>query len=174
MRLLLGVAFVLLLAGPARAQTDVPDTSCTVVLRSITAPTFDGQSQRSDYIWTGVIDVDEHAIDVGARVGVEWVVGTQSFAETVNVRLQSQRPGVERFEFKIDRDTLPVTASVAQIRAFQVEVIPFVRMPDGHRLLDHNRSPDGTYELWSGHGTPPAGGESGPGFSIPDDPAICS
>jgi hypothetical protein len=159
---------------------DHSDTECAVVLRDVKAPDFSTTPSGRFYTWTGTVDVSNKVLKDGA-VGVQWHSSlADASSELVTKRVAGAPSGFVRFEFELSHDTLPNAGlDDTALRMFQMSLIPFVNLPNGTRLFDHNRLPDPqSYVLWSGDTAgglvnPPSDAEIGVGFGIKDDSRVC-
>jgi hypothetical protein len=163
---------------------DHPDTRCLVVLRDVNAPKdfphIPEVSPPASFVWTGTIDVSEKALD-GAAVGVQWKasVGDLKSSELVTKQVPGAPNGFQRFAFELSHDTLSTGGlDETLIAGFELQLIPFINLPNGARLFDHNRVPDlQSYVLWSGDtagGAVPDGGPLGKLWTIANDPKVCA
>lgn len=137
---------------------DQADRECRVVLRELTrlpAPDWDGyerecQGDVCTWIWTGHVDVSRDAFPADAAVGVLYrVVGDATWWEIPATAEAGGRAGFHAHGFKLREHVgLGPQSTEAELAAFRLELIPFVRLEGGGRLFDHNRRP-GDFDVYS-------------------------
>ena len=174
--------------APLNGHNDTADRSCKVVLRTAAFPDLAASTPPAGAAWypmTVIVDVASSLVSAGAKPGVSW---RGSFGKTAFQSEQTAKPiagaphGKQRFEIEIAFDTFPteLAGDATALAGFQMSLVPFVKMPNGARLFDHNRIKGNyaNYTLWSGDtqgGVVPAPSspEIGKGFAIADDTSLC-
>jgi hypothetical protein len=169
---------------------DHADHGCAIVLRDVKAPDF-GPVPAGSFVWTGTVDVatkllvDDGEGDGPAVPGVQWhsefSSGQNASSEVVTKKVAGASAGYQRFEFSLNHDTIPGSGGTStQLTSFQMSVLPFVTLPSGVRLFDHNRVANDlqSYVLWSGDtagGLVPTPNDPnlGKGFGVKNDPNVC-
>lgn len=130
---------------------DRADRECRVVQREVArlpAPDWNGYETECTggvctWIFTGHVDVLRDAFPTNAAVGVLYrVSGDATWWEIPAESAPQGRAGFFSHVFKLrEHVTIGPESSEAELAAFRLELIPFVRLPDGGRLFDHNRRP---------------------------------
>ena len=148
-------------AAPAPTETAAPaplvgvdgsqdqaDRSCNVVLRDLLRP-VSGQP------WQGTIEISQEAAAEGLVPSLLYQpAGDSTWHELAGTPSHATAtPGFARFDITLPLDPVPA----------DVQLVPFVRMPQGGRLFDHNRNPGDldNYDL------------AGPDYAIWDAPSVC-
>ncbi len=128
--------------APLEVGTDRADHECGVVLRTAqrmyanTDYETDCSSGTCLYVWRGQIDVAD-SISPDAAVGVLYHLQSDPTWWEVDANLASGAPpGVRRYAFSMTEHLFGPDAP-----GDAIELVPFVRLPDGSRLFDHNRHP---------------------------------
>lgn len=133
------------------AETDLVDTECLVVLRDLGQPAgmpsynVDGTNW---VVFEGHVDV---ASDEPGTLFVLYRNGSGAWREVEGTMMGGGAPGFRRYLFVLDGYTVPMGDSRAW-QSMSIEVAPFLLAPDGVRLFDHNRVPEGSdaYALTAG------------------------
>ncbi|MBN2495768.1 MAG: hypothetical protein JXR96_14340 [Deltaproteobacteria bacterium] len=125
-------------------STDAADRGCALILRWAERQ-MDEQGEllthcrdgACSWIWKGMIDAASSEIAAGASVGVLYTSPIDgSWWEVPAAYAGAGRVGFSRFEFWIEEHAPgPDTAGG------RLELVPFLRRPDGSRLFDHNAHP---------------------------------
>jgi hypothetical protein len=128
---------------------DQADRECRVVLREVSrlpAPDWNGYERECagdvcTWIFTGHVDVSRDAFPTDAPVGVLYrVSGDSTWWEIPADATAGGRAGFFSHVFKVrEHVTIGPDSSEEALAAFRLELIPFVRLPEGGRLFDHNR-----------------------------------
>ena len=135
---------------PKSSVHDSADYSCTLVLRQIRQPFGLPANPVGGVNWVvfeGQVDVDE---DQKGTPRVLYSSRYTGWREAGAKPVPGAQPGYQRYEFVLDDRTVPAGVSSAW-SSMKIEFIPFLQLPDGGRLFDHNRSsaPAGNYVLTS-------------------------
>jgi hypothetical protein len=148
---------------------DRADRSCTIVLRDLARRADDRggyQTQGGNWVWFGALDVARPALDAGARPAVIYRPNAnEDWYEAPAAAAAGAPLGFERFAFRLAEHTSPMPSmSGSAIAAARMEVVPFLAMPDGSRVFDHNRNPGDfdNYVLAASNG-----------FRVVDEPGAC-
>jgi len=135
--------------GPADGM-DSPDVHCQVVLRDAARPLTEGGHERAPggrFLWRGSLQVSRAVLDEGGEPhvlfstslsGGEWYETAAAF--------RSQSDLTATYDFTIDAFT---PGEEWDMGAFRISLVPFLRLPGGWRVFDHNRNPGlmDNYEL---------------------------
>jgi hypothetical protein len=121
---------------------DQADRNCNIVLRGLERT---GTSATSDsYVWTGSLEVSSAAAAEGLAPAViyQWGSDPSWHQGTVTAATDgSATPGFAKYTVTLDHDLLgPGMSGTAQTSA-DIQVVPYLPMPGGGRLFDHNRNP---------------------------------
>jgi hypothetical protein len=125
---------------------DSADTSCQVVLRSVAPPASTnpaGPVEDRFFVWEGFVDVAPSAVAAGARPEVQWNGKVLEHVWISTTRAGAGEGGLDRFEFHLVSD---ITAESPTALQENMNLIPYLRMPSGDRVYDHNVS-GGDYVL---------------------------
>lgn len=142
----------------AAAYVDVADRECRVVLHDVARPTHQGAVAPSCtpngpcvYVWNGAVDVDAARFDDVARVEVMYRTGTTQGAwyAVPADEIAAPAAGLRRFAFTLDHFTPSQGMSFTSLNRTAIDLIPYLVLNDGTRVLDHNRVADplGNYAL---------------------------
>lgn len=145
--------------------TDRADYDCQVVLRDVGRKAGSPFATKDGWIvWSGSVDVAQAALDAGAEVGVLYHRGGPWYEADIIPPSDGNRYGFEMW-YGIS------TGGEGGLnwQQMKIDFVPFLRMPDGTRVFDHNanRDPFANYVLdysW------------GPGrwpFTLIQDPNVC-
>lgn len=156
--------------GKADGAGDAADGSCQVVLRQLgRQPGTNGyQTVCRDgvcsWVWQGEVEVDATLAITGVGLlyrlegDTTWwqVAGTPSSMQAT--------PGMKRYQVRIDEHVLGPDASEAELGGARIDAIPFVELPSGGRLFDHNRVKDAldSYHMSASNG-----------FAVAYAPQVC-
>jgi hypothetical protein len=135
-----------LISADGGQSADRADRACQIVLRDLARRSDDRggyQTQGGNWIWFGSVDVTRPALNAGARPAVIYRPNAnEDWYEAPATGTSGAGPGFERFAFKLAEHTSPMPSmSGSSLAASRMEVVPFLAMPDGSRVFDHNRNP---------------------------------
>ncbi len=128
---------------------DSADRSCQVTLRSVgrVAGATGGFATRCTpngpcyFIWEGVIDVAATA-KAGSK---PWVLYRSTdatvWSKKVGTAIAGGPAGYQRYKFRLETNTVSAGMSATSLQRARLELSPYLRLPDGTRLFDHNRLP---------------------------------
>jgi hypothetical protein len=125
--------------GKADGQ-DRSDRDCKIVLRTLSQPNGLPTHSADGVNWvvySGRIDVADDA--EGAPRALFTSRSTNGWWQVDSVPIDGAAAGYQRYQFTLDRHTVPGGDSTAW-RSFRIEVVPFLAT-NGDRLFDHNRYP---------------------------------
>jgi hypothetical protein len=153
----------------AADSLDGSDRRCQVVLRSA-ARISDGAggfvSKGSSWVFAGELHVASAALEVGAEPFVLYHGGSGTGWWEVAAEPTGEVEGAfESFRFRLDEHLPGPGMSGTALSQARIEVVPFLRLPGGGRLFDHNRNPGAldNYRLgWMLNQ-----------FRVADDPSAC-
>ena len=135
----------------ADGSGDRPDFDCAVTLRSVgriqSGPGYATTCDLGDrsgsclYVWEGFIDVDASLAGQVESVGVLFKTGQTGGQWYVSAAepIEGADNGFLHYAFRIDRYTPAAGMSMTSLNRTVIELIPYVRSPNGSRLFDHNR-----------------------------------
>lgn len=136
-------------------STDSADRGCQLVLREVgRTPAGDGYAKQCaggvcTWVWSGHVDVSMDAFPQGADVRVLYrLSGDTQWWEVPASAVPSSRPGQSSYLFQVSEHLVGPTTGEAELAVARVELIPFLRLPDGRRLFDHNRR-KGDFDVYS-------------------------
>ena len=151
---------------------DQADRNCHVVLRGMARNSIGVgyETVGSSWVWQGTVEISEAAANEGLVPSVLY----QSGSDPTWFRVDGQpvsiaaTPGYVRFAVRLDHDLPGPGMSGTSLSHTRIKVVPFLQLPGGGRLFDHNRNPSDfdnytitSPELAIGHDdticTPPAG-----------------
>ncbi len=150
--------------------SDKADRECRVVLDGVgripSGPGYESVSTPTGswYVWAGAVHVAPEALAAGYeprvlyRSGGQWrEVGTTPLGER-------DVHGMERYAFRIERDTASPGWGLTTLDRYRMSVIPYL-VGSGQRWFDHNRRYGAmdAYEL-----------DLGNGWSVQPDPTACA
>jgi len=123
-------------------STDSADRNCHVVLRNlarnnINGFTYETSANGSSWVWSGVIQISDEAAAEGLTPSLIYKLGSSAWQHAAIT------PGADATHFvaRLDRDLVGPGWSATAITNARIEVVPFIAMPEGGRLFDHNRNP---------------------------------
>jgi hypothetical protein len=126
-------------------SSDLADRNCQVVLREITRQMGDNALQTQctagvcNWVWAGSVEVAE---GLAGTVRVLYRrVGDPTWWQVDAAPAAYSQPGFARHAFTIHEHLIGPDASEAELAATSIELMPFLELPDGTRLFDHNRRP---------------------------------
>ncbi|MCL4228705.1 MAG: hypothetical protein KJZ91_29915 [Myxococcales bacterium] len=148
---------------------DQADRDCHVVLRDLARVgngTGGWQEQAGVWIWEGAVEISEAAAAAGAVPAVLFQYGSDpTWWEVAAIPdAGAATPGFVRHRVRLDHHLPGPGLSGTALTRARVEVVPFVRLPAGGRLFDHNRHPGDfdNHEL-----------TLATGFAVPRNDAVC-
>jgi len=118
-------------------STDSADRNCNIVLRDLDRPWtgFDYEMHDGHWVWVGTIEISEAAASEGLVPTLIYQSGASAWYEVAATPAQAApTPGFARFTVRLD-EHVPGPGSTDSVQA-----VPFLRMPQGGRLFDHNRN----------------------------------
>lgn len=126
------------------SQPAIADHGCQVVLRNASRE-FTGNGYATactgdtcSWVFKGTVDIADEALVAGTTVGAVYRSSVDgSWQEVVAAREERSPPGFERFTFRIEDVFGPDTVEEQSY----VELVPYLSLPDGTRLYDHNSNP---------------------------------
>lgn len=127
-------------------STDKADHQCQIVLRSISRqPGTNGYKTQCtagvcNWVWEGSVEVTDQVKGGVVRV-LYHLAGDPKWWQVDTTPAASSQPGFVRHEFAIHEHLIGPSASEAELAAAKIELMPFVELPDGTRIFDHNRRP---------------------------------
>ncbi len=124
--------------------TDAADQACQVVLRSVARQPggpddeTDGPEASSLYVWRGAVDVAE-TVPADATVHVLYHLASDPTWWEVEASPEvASTPGYRRYAFALSDQLFGPGADASGL---SLQLVAFVRDPEGGRLFDHNRFP---------------------------------
>jgi hypothetical protein len=151
---------------------DSADGDCQVVLRKASRPAAPGGFETVCveggcwFLWAVEVDVSREALERGAVPKILYQSGIDATWWSVDAEPGSDlSAGHGRFRFRIFEHTVSPGMSLTALQRARIQLIPYLLMPNGGRLFDHNRivDPLRSYELVEGNG-----------WALGDDPAVCA
>ncbi len=125
---------------------DQADRNCHVVLRDLernwTGFTF--ETVGSSWVWSGSVEISEAAAAEGLVPAAMFHLAPNGPWASVNASPVSAAatPGFVRYMIRLEQNGLPGPGwSGTSLSNVKLEVVPFIRLPQGGRLFDHNRNP---------------------------------
>jgi hypothetical protein len=149
-------------------STDTADRNCHVVLRELQRPWtgFTWESQGASWVWSGTIEISEAAAAEGLEPVLLYQSGSDpAWREVAATPMQAPAtPGFVRYGVRIHQGLPGPGMSGTGLLNSRIQAVPFLRMPQGGRLFDHNRHPGDAdnYQLAS------------PDFSVWRDDTVCA
>jgi hypothetical protein len=152
---------------------DQADRNCHVVLRDLernwTGFTF--ETVGSSWVWSGTVEISEAAAAEGLIPSAMFHMAPSGPWQSVDAVpvTAAATPGYVRYMLRLTHNSLPGPGwSGTSLSNAKLEVVPYMRLPQGGRLFDHNRNPGDTdnyvltnpdLAIWSNATvcTPPAG-----------------
>jgi hypothetical protein len=123
---------------------DQADRSCNVVLRDLARPSASPgyQAHGANWIWTGGVEISQAAAAEGLVPAALYRSGSDPTWHEVSgtVSAVAATTGYRRYDVVLDGGALPGpgTSGTALAHA-KIQVVPFLHLPGGGRLFDHNR-----------------------------------
>lgn len=153
--------------------SDRADRECGVVLRGarrLPGPTgleVDCSTGRCWFVWGFEVDVADALVEVGAIPAVLYRSGSDPtwWEASPSTSAPSPVEGYERYAVRVFEHTVDSGMSLTSLMRTRIESIPFVHLPGGGRLFDHNRQP-GDFDVYA----LVADNE----WSVAEDPAVCA
>jgi hypothetical protein len=149
---------------------DQADHGCHVVLRDL-ARAGNGlggyATSGSSWIWSGTVELSTETAAAGLVPTVMYQSGSDpAWHEATAVASgQAATVGFARFTISIDQGLPGPGMSGTSLANSKIQVVPFVRLPEGGRLFDHNRHPGDldNYVM-----------NAGDGLAIASDGSVCA
>lgn len=133
------------LLGAADGQ-DSADRACRVTLVEIgRRPNDTGGyvDNGHEWIWLGLVDVAQEALDEGARPGIIYhLLGQSDWYEVWGTPTHGAADGFQRYEFQVADQLIGPGMSGTALTNSVIELIPVLHLRGGGRLFDHNRHPN--------------------------------
>jgi hypothetical protein len=133
------------LTGKADAA-DQADRSCQIVLRSVDRRAGDNGYETQctaggcNWIWDAEVEISKEI--KGATVHLLYRrVGDPTWWQVDAIPAAHSQPGFVRHKLSIHEHLFGPSATEAELAAARIEVMPYLELPDGARLYDHNRRP---------------------------------
>lgn len=147
---------------------DQADRNCHVVLRDL-GRNFTGigyETHGTSWVWQGTVEISEAAAAEGLVPAVIYqsrTNGTWYRVDGTPVGVAGT-PGYVRYTVRLDHDVPGPGTSGTALANSRIQVVPFLDLPGGGRLFDHNRNPSDldNYAITS------------PDFAIWRDDTICT
>lgn len=151
---------------------DGADYGCQVVARQIRRtvepPGFvtrcvDG---TCSWAWRATVDVSDGALAEGASPGVLYQGMDEVWREVDGLPIRGVNAGMTRYGFDVFEGLVgPGSTSTTGLANYRLNLIPFLRFPDGRRVFDHNRLSDAGVSYGLGAETD---------YALLDDPRVCA
>lgn len=125
---------------------DAADRSCHVVLRDLarnwTGSTF--ETVGSSWVWQGSVEISEAAAAEGLVPSALYHLAPSKpwFTATGTPSSAAATPGFVRFTIRLEQNLPGPGWSGTSLSNAKLEVVPYLAMPEGGRLFDHNRNPN--------------------------------
>ncbi len=125
---------------------DQADRSCHVVLRDLkrNGSGFSYETVGSSWVWSGSVEISEAAAAEGLVPAAMFHLAPSGPWTTVTAAPvpAPATPGYVRYLIRLEQNGLPGPGwSGTALSNVKLEVVPFLRLPQGGRLFDHNRNP---------------------------------
>ncbi|MFN0251282.1 MAG: DUF6209 family protein [Kofleriaceae bacterium] len=122
---------------------DQADRNCHVVLRHLErgGASFSFETVGSSWVWSGTIEISDAAAAEGLAPSVMYRMapsGAWSSVDAVELD-QAGTPGFQKLNVRIHQGLPGPGWSGTSLSNAKIEVVPFLRLPAGGRLFDHNR-----------------------------------
>lgn len=135
--------------APATGKADAADQadrSCQIVLRSIgrRAGTNGYETQCTagmcNWVWDAEVEISEEI--KGATVHLLYrLAGDPTWWQVDATPTSYSQPGFVRYKLSIHEHLFGPAATAADLAVARIELIPFIKLPGGARIFDHNRRP---------------------------------
>ncbi|HSD91121.1 MAG TPA: DUF6209 family protein [Kofleriaceae bacterium] len=123
---------------------DSADRNCNVVLRELgrTQTGFTYLTSGSSWVWQGTVEISEGAAAEGLTPSVLFHLAPNGpWFEAQGAAVQAPAtPGFVRYAITLDHDLPGPGWSGSSLSSARIEAVPFLKMPQGGRLFDHNRN----------------------------------
>src|SRR5258705_10342515 len=153
---------------------DSADRNCNVVLRGMERnwTGFNFETVGDSWVWQGDVEISEAALADGIVPHAIYQAGSDPTWRTVVATPVpgAPTPGYARYTVRIFEGLPGPQTDPAVLASTTIQVVPYLAMPEGGRLFDHNRntrdldnyafsSPD--FAIWHAPGvcTPPSGSQ---------------
>ncbi|MDX2090481.1 MAG: DUF6209 family protein [Kofleriaceae bacterium] len=147
---------------------DQADRSCHVVMRQLAraGSSFTWETEGSSWVWSGSVEISEAAANEGLVPAVMYRMAPSGPWTTVQATASSAPAtlGYARFDVRLHQGLPGPGWSGTTLTNARIEVVPYLALPEGGRLFDHNRhrSDFENYLLAS------------PNLALPGDASVCS
>jgi hypothetical protein len=126
-------------------SADQADRNCHVVLRDLSRNStgISWETAGSSWVWSGAIEISDAAASEGLVPSAMYHLapnGPWSSVDATPVTAPAT-PGYARFMIRLDHDLPGPGWSGTSLSHVRLEVVPYLRLPQGGRLFDHNRNP---------------------------------
>lgn len=124
---------------------DQADRSCHVVLRDLqrnsTGISF--ETSGSSWVWSGTVEISAAAAAEGLVPSAMYHLAPSGAWTSVDATpvTAAATPGFVRYMIRLDQNLPGPGWSGTSLSNAKLEVVPFLRLPQGGRLFDHNRNP---------------------------------
>lgn len=127
---------------------DQADRNCHVVLRdlerNVTGLTF--ETVGSSWVWQGTIEISQAAADEGLVPSAMYRMAPSGAwssvtATPITSSATGPAPGFVAYSIRITQGLPGPGWSGTSLSTARIEVVPFLALPEGGRLFDHNRHP---------------------------------
>lgn len=124
---------------------DQADRNCHVVLRQLarSGSGFFYETNGSSWVWGGTVEISAAAAAEGLVPSAMYHLAPNGPWTSVDATPSqaTATPGFVRFDVRLDQNLPGPGWSGTSLSNAKIEVVPFVRLPQGGRLFDHNRNP---------------------------------
>ncbi len=122
---------------------DQADRNCHVVLRDLERnfTGFTYETVGSSWVWQGSVEISEAAAAEGLVPSAMYRMAPSGSWSSVTATpsLATATPGYVRYTMRIHQGLPGPGWSGTSLSNAKIEVVPFIAMPEGGRLFDHNR-----------------------------------
>jgi hypothetical protein len=149
-------------------SVDSADHGCHVVLRGLQRnwTGFGYETVGSSWVWQGAIEISQEAASEGLVPALMFRMAPSGpwRAVAATPLAAAPTPGYVAFDARISEDLPGPGWSGTALANARIEVVPYLAMPEGGRLFDHNRNTSdfANYEMTS------------PDFAVWHNDAICT
>jgi hypothetical protein len=122
---------------------DQADRGCHVVMRQLarTGSAFTWETEGSSWVWSGSVAISEAAASEGLVPSVMYRMAPSGTWSTVQAT-ESTAPatlGYVRYDVRLHQGLPGPGWSGTSLSNARIEVVPYLALPEGGRLFDHNR-----------------------------------